>query len=125
MTQPFHNLSFLEIERLRGHGNFISTPNHPSSLHPTPLHISLDNVVHPNEPPISKLIFGGFLEHVGRCVYGGIIDHPEQPSPKDLLVPQGSGRLGWRKDVLHALKDELGVPLYRWPGGQSRTKTLH
>jgi alpha-N-arabinofuranosidase len=118
MAQPFHNLSYLEVERLRGPGDCPTKVDHPTTLKSTPIRLSVDNLVHPNEPPISKLLYGGFLEHVGRCIYGGIVDHPEQPSPAELLVKQDKGRLGWRKDVLTSLKDDLGVPLYRWPGGQ-------
>lgn len=55
---------------------------------------------------IDKMIYGNFVEHLGRCVYGGIYD-PESP-----LADED----GLRKDVLEAVK-ELNVPLVRYPGG--------
>jgi len=27
---------------------------------------------------VSKRLYSGFLEHVGRCIYGGIVNDPEQ-----------------------------------------------
>lgn len=86
--------------------------------------------VFPSAPiaPVSPLIYSGFLEHLGRCIYGGILPAgptnfphtPRNPCPEDkftatpehLLTPQG-----FRKDVLELLRDELRVPLVRWPGG--------
>lgn len=55
---------------------------------------------------ISPLIYGNFVEHLGRCVYGGIYD-PASPL---------SGDDGIRKDVLEAAKD-LNITLTRYPGG--------
>lgn len=55
---------------------------------------------------ISPLIYGNFVEHLGRCVYGGIYDPKSPLSDKD----------GFRKDVLKAAKD-LGVAITRYPGG--------
>ena len=55
---------------------------------------------------ISPLIYGNFIEHLGRCVYGGIYD-PGSPL---------SDEEGIRKDVLEASKD-LNVTLARYPGG--------
>lgn len=53
-----------------------------------------------------KRLFGAFLEHMGRAVYGGVYD-PESPlSDSD----------GIRQDVVEAVKD-LGVPIVRYPGG--------
>src|SRR6185295_19874170 len=46
--------------------------------------------------PISPLLFGGFAEHMGRCVYEGIYD-PASPHADDK---------GLRKDVLEALCDQ-------------------
>ena len=64
--------------------------------------------VDPEAPavPYSRMIFGGFLEHFGHQVYGGVFD-PGSP----LSDPEG-----FRRDVLAALK-ELGTPVVRWPGG--------
>ena len=53
-----------------------------------------------------KRIYGSFLEHIGRCIYGGIYD------PGNKL----SDERGFRKDVL-ALVKEIGVPIVRYPGG--------
>jgi alpha-L-arabinofuranosidase len=55
---------------------------------------------------VSPLLFGGFAEHMGRCIYEGIYD------------PQSShaDERGCRKDVLAALK-QLGVSILRYPGG--------
>ena len=86
--------------------------------------------VFPSAPiaPVSPYIFSGFLEHLGRCIYGGILpagptDFPYTPrkacpqdqfvaTPKELLTEDG-----YRKDVLEVLRDELNTPMVRWPGG--------
>jgi len=52
------------------------------------------------------MIFGGFIEHFHRQVYGGIFD-PGSPL---------SDERGFRLDVIEALK-ELNMPVVRWPGG--------
>jgi len=56
--------------------------------------------------PYSPMIFGGFLEHFGRQVYGGVFEPSSPLSDED----------GFRLDVIAALK-ELRVPVVRWPGG--------
>jgi alpha-N-arabinofuranosidase len=56
--------------------------------------------------PYSPMIFGGFLEHFGTQVYGGVFE-PGSPL---------SDAQGFRSDVLAALA-ELKVPVVRWPGG--------
>ncbi len=53
-----------------------------------------------------KRIFGSFIEHMGRAVYGGIYD-PDHSQADDM---------GFRKDVLSLVK-ELDVPIVRYPGG--------
>ena len=55
---------------------------------------------------IDDRIYGGFIEHMGRCVYGGIYEpaHPE------------ADEQGFRPDVI-ALAKELKVPIIRYPGG--------
>jgi alpha-N-arabinofuranosidase len=55
---------------------------------------------------ISPRLFGGFAEHMGRCVYGGIYD----PSS-----PQADER-GFRRDVQEALR-EMRLSILRYPGG--------
>jgi alpha-N-arabinofuranosidase len=56
--------------------------------------------------PISPLLFGGFAEHMGRCIYEGIYD------PKS---PRADER-GFRNDVLDALRDQAYTTI-RYPGG--------
>src|SRR5262249_24870639 len=55
---------------------------------------------------VDRRIFGGFIEHLGRCIYGGIFD--EGSALADLR--------GFRTDVL-ALLLELRPGIVRWPGG--------
>jgi alpha-N-arabinofuranosidase len=55
---------------------------------------------------IDDNIYGGFTEHMGRCIYGGIYD-PGNPL---------SDENGFRKDVIEAMK-ELNCPVVRYPGG--------
>ena len=55
---------------------------------------------------IDKNIFGNFIEHLGRCITGGILDEGNPLSDAK----------GYRRDVMTAVKD-LSVPLLRWPGG--------
>lgn len=56
--------------------------------------------------PISPLLFGGFVEHMGRCVYEGIYDP----------TSSNSDAQGLRKDVLEALRDQT-YTVIRYPGG--------
>ncbi|WP_181348097.1 alpha-N-arabinofuranosidase [Thalassobacillus sp. CUG 92003] len=55
---------------------------------------------------IDERIYGSFLEHLGRAVYGGIYE-PEHPE---------SDEQGFRTDVIE-LVNELQVPIVRYPGG--------
>ncbi len=55
---------------------------------------------------IDRNIFGGFAEHMHRCIYGGIYD-PGSPDADDQ---------GLRLDVLDALR-RLRMPVVRYPGG--------
>src|SRR5215475_6447844 len=55
---------------------------------------------------VDRNLFGSFLEHLGRAIYGGIYD----PGSK---MSDGNG---FRKDVLAEIRD-LGVPIIRYPGG--------
>lgn len=56
--------------------------------------------------PYSPMIFGGFIEHFGRQVYGGLFE-PGSPL---------SDANGFRSDVVAAMK-ELKLSIVRWPGG--------
>jgi alpha-L-arabinofuranosidase len=55
---------------------------------------------------IDRNIFGGFAEHLGRCIYGGIYE-PGSPL---------ADKKGFRTDVVEALQ-RLKMPLIRYPGG--------
>jgi len=61
-----------------------------------------DSIIGATDPRL----FGAFIEHLGRCVYGGIYE-PGHPK---------ADRKGFRKDVL-ALVRELGPTIMRYPGG--------
>ncbi len=55
---------------------------------------------------LDRRVFGAFIEHLGRCVYGGVHEPGHPTADED----------GFRGDVL-ALTRELGVTIVRWPGG--------
>src|SRR3954447_10996868 len=55
---------------------------------------------------VDRRIFGGFIEHLGRCIYGGVYDEGSALSDEH----------GFRTDVLDALRT-LKMPHLRWPGG--------
>ena len=68
-------------------------------------------IIHPDHK-ISKVndnIYGGFTEHMGRCIYGGLYDPDNE---NDKLIDEN----GFRKDVISAMQ-ELKVPVVRYPGG--------
>ena len=55
---------------------------------------------------IDPRMYGSFIEHLGRAVYGGIYEpgHPQ------------ADEQGFRKDVLEKVR-QIGVPVVRYPGG--------
>ena len=55
---------------------------------------------------IDKRIYGSFIEHLGRAVYGGIYEPTHKTADCN----------GLRKDVLELVK-KLNVPIIRYPGG--------
>ena len=55
---------------------------------------------------VDRRIFGGFIEHLGRCIYGGVFD--EGSALADAR--------GFRTDVLDAVR-ALAPTNVRWPGG--------
>lgn len=62
---------------------------------------------------IEPMLYGQFIEHLGRCINGGIFE-PGSPL---------SDTNGFRRDVLEKVR-ELNPPLLRWPGG-TFTKIYH
>jgi alpha-L-arabinofuranosidase len=66
------------------------------------IRIDLDRLI----GTVDRRIFGAFIEHLGRCIYGGIFD---EGSPL-------TDEHGFRQDVLAAAK-QLRPPILRWPGG--------
>ncbi len=56
--------------------------------------------------PVAREVYGGFVEHLGRNVYGGVY------APED---PQADAD-GFREDVIGLVR-ELGTPVTRYPGG--------
>jgi alpha-N-arabinofuranosidase len=56
--------------------------------------------------PLDRNLFGSFLEHLGRAIYGGIYDPASKLSDSN----------GLRKDVVDEIR-QLGVPIVRYPGG--------
>ena len=53
-----------------------------------------------------RRLFGAFVEHLGRCVYGGLFE-PDHPT---------ADKNGFRRDVLELVR-ELGPTIIRYPGG--------
>ena len=83
---------------------FLAIPN-PAQNPPGPaarIKIDTDRVT----GEIDKLIYGNFIEHLGRCIEGGVFDEKSSVSDAN----------GYRKDVFDATK-KLQVSLLRWPGG--------
>jgi alpha-N-arabinofuranosidase len=55
---------------------------------------------------VDPRIYGGFLEHMGRCVYEGVFEPASAHADEN----------GFRRDVVGAL-DRLAMPVIRYPGG--------
>ena len=55
---------------------------------------------------IDPRIYGSFIEHLGRAVYGGIYEPSHESADRD----------GFRQDVLSLVK-RMNVPVVRYPGG--------
>lgn len=66
--------------------------------------VKLDTVF--NAGSIDPRIFSGFLEHIGRSIYGGVFDPGNKLSNED----------GLRLDVVEAMVG-LNMPYVRYPGG--------
>ena len=55
---------------------------------------------------VDRRMFGSFIEHLGRAVYGGIYEPGHPTADED----------GFRRDVIELI-NELDVPVVRYPGG--------
>jgi len=55
---------------------------------------------------IDPKLYGNFIEHLGRCIDGGVFQEGSRLSDAN----------GFRRDVLDAAK-KLGIGILRWPGG--------
>ena len=55
---------------------------------------------------IDRKLYGNFIEHLGRCIDGGVFEEHSPLADED----------GFRRDVLAAARD-LNVSILRWPGG--------
>src|SRR4030095_16962606 len=55
---------------------------------------------------VDRRIFGQFVEHLGRCIYGGIYEEASSLSDER----------GFRGGVMAAARP-LRFPVLRWPGG--------
>jgi alpha-N-arabinofuranosidase len=55
---------------------------------------------------VDPRVFGGFVEHLGRAIYGGLYDPGSAHADPN----------GWRRDVLEALR-RLDFTILRYPGG--------
>lgn len=64
--------------------------------------ISKNNII----SRIDNRIYGSFIEHLGRAVYGGIYEPSHETADE----------MGFRTDVMEMVK-ALGVPVVRYPGG--------
>lgn len=68
----------------------------------TRIHIDVDRKLGTVDPRV----YGGFIEHLGRCIYGGIYDEGSSLSDER----------GFRRDVMTEIQ-ALNPPVLRWPGG--------
>jgi alpha-L-arabinofuranosidase len=80
------------------------SPDHPRGEAPVlnRIKIDLDRTV----GEVDRNLFGGFVEHLGRCVYGGIYDPGSAKADEH----------GLRSDVRAAIEG-LGLSNIRYPGG--------
>ena len=81
-----------------------TAPTSASATAPATARLSLDPAF--VVAPVRRATFGAFVEHLGRCVYGGIHDPGQATADED----------GFRGDVLELVR-ELGISTVRYPGG--------
>jgi len=83
---------------------FVQSPSYSASNTGPDARIKID--IDRTIGQINKNLYGNFVEHLGRCVYGGVYNPDSDQADNK----------GFRKDVLDAVK-ELNVSLVRYPGG--------
>ncbi|NVM52439.1 MAG: hypothetical protein HWN66_01965 [Candidatus Helarchaeota archaeon] len=83
-----------------------SSKEEPIGPTPSPATITIDAGVIEGE--INRLIYGSFIEVMGKCIYGGIWDEYNEKVP---LIHGGI-----RQDVLNEIR-ALNLSIIRWPGG--------
>lgn len=81
---------------------FLSGAWAQSQRKPARIKIDTERVISDIDPKL----YGNFVEHLGRCVDGGVFEEGSKLSDKD----------GFRRDVFQGAKD-LNIGLLRWPGG--------
>lgn len=86
----------------------MSTPAHSAAAERPEQGLDAQISINASATPVrfDRKIFGQFLEHFHRGLYGGIFQ-PGSPL---------ADRTGFRLDVIEALR-ELRIPIVRWPGG--------
>jgi alpha-N-arabinofuranosidase len=87
----------------------LSSSNQPEHLHvraqsSKPAALTIDD--HFPVGAVNRRLFGTLVEHLGRCVYGGIYDPASSYADSD----------GFRTDVMKLVR-ELGITTVRYPGG--------
>jgi alpha-N-arabinofuranosidase len=84
-------------------GRFLSAQTRsPAANEPVRVYLDLRRTL----APLDRNLFGSFLEHLGRAIYGGIYDPGSKLSDSN----------GFRRDVMNEVR-ALGVPVIRYPGG--------
>ncbi|ANB13024.1 hypothetical protein AWJ20_1302 [Sugiyamaella lignohabitans] len=81
-------------------GTFVKSDKSLISIDPTRISAKIDDK-----------IYSGFIEHMGRCIYGGIVDYSEEANLAGL-----TNEKGYRLDVAEKLR-ALNMPVIRYPGG--------
>jgi alpha-N-arabinofuranosidase len=93
----------MAAQQLTGRKTYASSGAAPDEA---PLRASLNIDPERRLGTIDPNIYGNFIEHLGRCIYGGIYDEGSPLADAD----------GNRKDVLEGAR-KLHITQLRWPGG--------
>jgi hypothetical protein len=83
-------------------GRGLSARSQASNAPTTRIYVDSRRTISPLDPNL----FGSFLEHLGRAIYGGVYEPGSKLSDSN----------GFRQDVMGEVR-KLGVPIVRYPGG--------